>query len=170
MDDGTIEALVDRADIEDVIFRFCHAIDRKNWSCLDNTLTSDVRISVPGIEIASRAEFVRQIGAIGDFFAVSHHQIGNIQIVAAGDTATATSYVNIYHRSVADDGSHSDHVRYGVYADSFLRAGGLWRLRNRTYHHVFAHLCDGVIPDSPDSARPPATGDDSAIVVRKWRS
>lgn len=168
MDDRSIAALAERADIEDVIFRFCHAIDRKNWSCLDNTLTADVHISVPGIECESRAEFVAQTGAIADFFAVSHHQVGNIQIVVTGDQATAISYVNLYHRTVAGaTGSHSDHVRYGVWSDAFRRAGGLWRLQSRTWHQVFAHLCDGVIPDSPGD---PGAGDDSAIVVQRWVS
>ncbi len=137
MDAGDLLA---RAAIADVIARYCHVIDRRQWHAMDQCFHDDATYRYASIAGGWR-EFVAVARAIIDPLRISHHQTGNMLIRVDGDRAGAETYFTAYHRIAAGaaadgvfpgTGQDYDVIMAGRYIDRFERRGGDWRIAHRT--------------------------------------
>src|SRR3546814_9727487 len=66
---------------------------------------------------------------------VTMHSISNMLIEVDGDRASSETYVVAYHLMAAEDGTQSEMVVGGRYADQFERRKGEWRIARRLFIH-----------------------------------
>jgi hypothetical protein len=179
--DYSAAALAARAEITDVIHRYCHATDRRRWELMESVFHDDAtcHLSVIG---GSWREFVRQGAALLEPVGVTHHQVGNIQIALKGDLAHVETYVTAFHRVPAaapsggpfgGTGEAYDAVFGARYIDRFERRAGRWRIAERRsaaeYRHYRA-VSEGSLADVPQQFRGAfGDADPSAPVVAGWR-
>jgi hypothetical protein len=180
--DYGVLALAARAEITDVIHRYCHATDRRRWWLMDSVFHEDAacHLSVIG---GSWREFVRQGAALLEHVETTHHQVGNIQIALDGDVAHAETYVTAFHRVPADappggpfggTGEAYDAVFGARYIDRFERRGGRWRIAERRAAAEYRHyrpVSEGGLAGVPPAFRGQfGDADVSAQVVEAWRT
>jgi hypothetical protein len=179
--DYSLAALAARAEIADVIHRYCHATDRRRWWLMDSVFHEDAvcHLSVIG---GTWREFVRQGAALLEPVGVTHHQVGNIQIALDGDVAHAETYVTAFHRVPAEapaggpfggSGEAYDAVFGARYLDRFESRGGRWRIAERRAAAEFRHyrpVREGGLAGVPAEFRGQfGDADVSAPVVEAWR-
>lgn len=129
--------LEDRRQIEDVIHRYCRAMDRGFG---------------PGAPSAVARDFAAPLmAAMLEKYAVTHHSVANMLIDIDGDRACGETYATVYHRSfpTADsnravlgaawlaqggiDPEAAHDLTIGLrYVDRFERRAGEWRIALRT--------------------------------------
>jgi hypothetical protein len=175
-------ALAARAEITDVILRYCHATDRRRWWLMDTVFHEDAvcRLSVIG---GSWREFVRQGEALLEHVGVTHHQVGNIQIALEGDVAHCETYVTAFHRVPAEappggpfggTGEAYDAVFGARYIDRFEKRGGVWRIAERQSAAEYRHyrpVAEGALAAVPAQFKGQfGDADVSAPVVAAWRT
>lgn len=179
--DYSAASLSARAEITDVIYRYCHATDRRQWWLMDSVFHEDAtcHLSVIG---GSWREFVKQGEALLTHVGVTHHQIGNILIAVDGDVAHTESYLTAFHRVPADapsggpfggTGEAYDAVFGARYCDRFEKRNGVWRIAMRQSAAEFRHyrpVNEGGLADVPAKHRGLWGDDDAAFpVVAAWR-
>jgi hypothetical protein len=174
-------ALAARAEITDVILRYCHATDRRQWWLMDTVFHEDAtcHLSVIG---GSWRKFVEQAEALLQPVGVTHHQVGNIQIALEGDVAHAETYATAFHRVPADaapggpfggTGEAYDALVGLRYIDRHERRGGVWRIAERRTAATFRHyqpVNEGGLANIPvESLGQWGDADVSLPVVAAWR-
>jgi len=179
--DYSAASLSARAEITDVIHRYCHATDRRRWWLMDSVFHEDAtcHLSVIG---GSWREFVKQGEALLAHVGVTLHQVGNIQIALEGDVAHSETYITAFHRVPPDappggpfggTGEAYDAVFGARYIDRFERRDGVWRIAVRRSAAEYRHyrpVNEGGLATVPDRFRGQWGDDDvSAPVVAGWR-
>jgi hypothetical protein len=175
-------ALAARAEITDVIYRYCHATDRRQWWLMESVFHEDAtcRLSVIG---GDWREFVRQGAALLEHVGVTHHQVGNILIAIEGDVAHTETYLTAFHRVPADappggpfggTGEAYDAVFGARYIDRFERRDGRWRIAERRSAAEYRHyrpVNEGALGETPPKFRGRFGDDDIARpVTAAWRT
>jgi SnoaL-like domain len=146
-DEYSIQRLADRAQIQDVIYRWCRAIDRLDCDAIRSVFHPDATDShgIYNGGVDGLIEWVRERHRTIPF---SMHAVSNIQIEFADlDTALVESYCFAVQRYPAE-AAHSlaqlaggvegqagvamDMMAYGRYVDLFERRDGQWRIQRRT--------------------------------------
>ena len=135
--------LHDREAIRDVIYRYCHALDRGDLTDLKAVFWPDATDN-HGLQDASLEEFMAAASELIDknFFEQTHHMIGNILIRKDGNRATSESYFYAYHRLAPKTDEHpdwsgrtgdglSDYFMSGRYLDVMEKRGDTWRIQHR---------------------------------------
>lgn len=135
---GTLE---DRADIQDIIAAYAHALDRRRWGMMEKLFHKDAQFQF-GTVAGDWRGFVEQARAIIDPCLSTQHQLGQIQYgFADGNTCHTETYMTAMHTIPVgypipdvfpDKGKIYSAVIAGRYVDRFEKRGGEWRIAQRT--------------------------------------
>ena len=128
----TVEALLARAEVSDVVHRYATGIDRRNWelfrSCFADRLELDFTSWSGGeprtVEADEWAAGVK--GTLSGFDATQHVSSNHVHQIA-GDEATCVSYMMALHHLV-DDGQRLMHAIGGYYTNRLRRSAGGWKI------------------------------------------
>ena len=142
----TVEELCDREAIRDVIYKYCHAIDRRDPEMLRTVYwpeaVEDHAFINGGVEtfIAIAMDLVAAC-------VVTQHRVSNILIHVENESARVESYVSAYHRiegatvphwrtkptpiPEAERGKFTEFVTGSRYIDRMEKRGGIWRISHR---------------------------------------
>ena len=123
-----LEELIARAEITDVLHRYCRAVDRRDPELLRSVYHSDATDD-HGVYAGPVDGLVAFM--LGDGLEMIHHAISNIVIERDGDVARVECYLDAVHRRVDDTGSWDEMLK-ARYLDRFERRGGEWRVAART--------------------------------------
>lgn len=146
-DQYTVERIADRMAIQDVMYKWCRAIDRLDYEGMRAAFHSDATDThgpyVGGVD--GLVEWVRERHKSIPF---SSHQVSNILIeFAAPDLALVETYIRTLQRYPADakaslaqlSGGQAGKPGVGIdllsssrYVDRFDRRNGEWRIARRT--------------------------------------
>jgi hypothetical protein len=126
----TVDDLLARHEIADVILRYARGVDRLDFdlvrSCYHPGAYDDhgsFKGDVDGF-IAMCEKFLPKWSA-------TQHFMGNMLIEVDGEVAKAETYAVAYHRRQDDDGTGKDDV-FGIrYVDRFERRDGDWKIAYR---------------------------------------
>lgn len=142
--------LVAVRDIEEVLTRYCRALDRADLALMETVYWPDGE-DIHGIYVGRASEFVPFIiGEITRYFAMGTHCLLNVHIDVVGEMATAESYLYSACRVRADmieailgshyfgrmggqglDPENAMFIMAGRYLDRFERRNGEWRILRR---------------------------------------
>jgi hypothetical protein len=162
-DDYSPERLADRAQIQDVMYRWCRAIDRLDVDGIRRVFHPDA--------IDNHGPFVGGVDALIAWLTERHrtipfsmHLVSNLLIEFAGpDSALVETYIFATLRYSAEgkaalaaftggvaggEGSATDSLAWARYIDRFERRGGEWRIARRTVAFDSGMMSD-VPPDAP---------------------
>ena len=128
MPDETIDRLVAKEAITEVLHRYCRAVD---W--IDDELAAGIwhPDGTASYEGGFEGLGSDQLASIFDshrLATATSHQLANITIEVAGDRATSESYVHACIRF-----GDKDIVVWGRYLDAWSRRAGTWGIDHRRY-------------------------------------
>jgi 3-phenylpropionate/cinnamic acid dioxygenase small subunit len=137
--------LRDRLDIEDLLTRYCAAIDAKDFDLLDEVFTADATIDYTrsgGIRDAYPA-VKSWLTTVLAPFRVVQHLITNVRVEIDGDRARSVCYFfNPMGLPQKDEGVHTFFCG-GIYRDQLIRTERGWRITERVNDQLYAH---GALP------------------------
>jgi hypothetical protein len=129
-----LDELNSRAEIAEVVMRYCRAFDRCDEAMLRACFHPDSTHQHGAFEGLS-SDFCTQGLALVRGLALSHHQLGQISIEIDGERAYVESYFTSYHRFGATPPPggqpHEDRILGGRYIDRFERRDGAWKIAHR---------------------------------------
>lgn len=145
-----VQALIDRAEITDLLTRYARAVDRRDWDLFRSVFTPDARIDytqVGGIA----GDPVTVVGFLSEVMAMfesTQHQISNIDITIDDDEAVVTAMV---HNPLKLPDSPV-WATGGWYHHELVRTSEGWRSRSLVEEASWFH---GVpAPEKPADADP----------------
>jgi ketosteroid isomerase-like protein len=131
----TIAELVDRREIDDVLYRYAQSLDSHDWDRLRTVFTQDAVadfLELGGVNEGIDA-IVGLISGVLSGLDASQHLIGCPLATVDGDTATASCYLQAQH--VFRGAPGGDHYLVGgTYVDQLVRTPEGWRIKHRTLH------------------------------------
>lgn len=129
----------DRLAIEQVIARYVHALDARDYDRLDDVFLPDARfdLSEAGGIVGSWLEVKRYYQDNLAAFADYQHAFANVllEFDAGGSSARSRSKVINPCGMVGGDGTLHHFEIVGVYEDSWRRVPDGWRITERTWRH-----------------------------------
>jgi hypothetical protein len=144
----TVETLLAKQEIADVIYRYARGIDRLDLDLVRSCYHPDA-YDDHGMLKGNVNEFIAGVETFLPQFVVTQHFMGNMLIEVDGDKARAETYAVAYHRKELADGSGKDDV-FGIrYVDRFERRDGEWKIA----HRVVATEWRRVDPVPPGKVR-----------------
>jgi SnoaL-like domain len=133
--------VIDNKEIRDVVYRFCRAIDRRDFELMRTCFHADAtddhgsQGSVDDLIAALRVEL--------PIYERTMHFVGNVLVEPLGDQARAESYVVAYRRRAATVGDPARDVVNGVrFVDDFERRRGEWRIVHRVVAFEWTRVDD----------------------------
>jgi SnoaL-like domain len=137
-----LQFLLDRAEIEEVLVRYCRAIDRADLPMLLSVFHDDAVINHPPLNLPV-AEFCPQILELVRKLGPTLHQMTNIGIEITGGIAYTEAYFQAWHDVPAASGdgavfperpdSKADYAFVGGrYINWLEKRDGAWRISDHT--------------------------------------
>lgn len=148
MDEKTLQTMVDRLEIEDVLTRYAWAIDSREFDGLDEVFTPDAFVdytSAGGIK-GKYPEVKAWLASVLPHFPAYQHLVTNKDIRIDGDTATSRSGFYNPMGQQAEGGRMTFFFVGGEYHDKLVRTGDGWRIEERVEKTVWT---DGNVPAAP---------------------
>jgi ketosteroid isomerase-like protein len=142
--------LADRAEITDVMYRWCRAVDRRDWDAVRQVFHPDA-IDNHGPFVGGVEDLIAWLTDRHRTIPFSMHLVSNILIEFAGpDSALVETYIfAAFTGGIAGgEGSATDSLSWARYIDRFERRGGEWRIARRTVAFDSSLMTD-VPPDAP---------------------
>jgi hypothetical protein len=127
-----LELLLTRAEITDVLYRYCRGIDRRDFDLVRSCYHPDAA-EEHGDYIGDVDGFLTRAARNLARCERTMHFLGNILIEIDGTVARSESYALAYHRLPAPDADRSarDRVVGLRYLDRFTERDGQWRISSR---------------------------------------
>lgn len=123
---ATLESLIDREAIRDVIARVARGEDRRQEGLLRGAFWPDATIDF-GVMAGSFDDYLGWCVPGSPAIPVTQHILGQTLIALHGDSAKAETYVHSYHRIVAESGER-DTAMGGRYLDTVQKRDGEWKI------------------------------------------
>lgn len=128
----TVEELLAREQIRDVLYRYCRGVDRGDAELIASVYHADAvdehgAFRGPGVDFA---QFI--VGAMDAVSIVGQHHLTNILIQVDGHSAAAESYFIAMHpHQPEDEAAPVLAVVGGRYLDHFECREGVWKIAHR---------------------------------------
>ena len=140
MDEQTLNEIVARNAIHEVLTRYCRALDRLDEPMLRSCFHPDSQHN-HGF-VGPTEQFFGYAWQVLQGCVATHHQLGAVSIAVHGDTADSEAYFTAYHRlsdtppaAFGLDAAGYDLTVSGRYVDAFEKRDGEWRIVRRTGVH-----------------------------------
>ncbi|HYB99590.1 MAG TPA: nuclear transport factor 2 family protein [Candidatus Limnocylindrales bacterium] len=132
--------IADRLEIQDVLVRYCNAIDTGNYAMLDEVFTPDgiADYTAAGGIRGTLAEIKEWLDKALAPFPVRQHLVTNFQIEIDGDRASTHCYL-FNPLGFPQGGSLEMLFCGGGYRDTFVRTGTGWRIAERVISTAYLH-------------------------------
>lgn len=149
----SIEEISDRLEIQDLLVRYCYAVDSRNFDDFVNVFTEDAVIdySVFGGSVGNVSDTIAFLKEAMPMFASFQHMISTSQVTVTGDTATAKTIC--HNPMVMETGEETVVFTCGLwYIDDLVRTPKGWRIAKRVEEKSYMKDMPGVPTSGPDSA------------------
>ncbi len=126
---ATIETIIDREAIRDVITRVARGEDRRHEGLLRSAYWPDATIDF-GVMQGGFEDYLGWCVPGSPAIPVTQHMLGQCLIALRGESAKAETYVTSYHRIKAEGGDR-DTAMGGRYLDVLEKRDGDWKIASR---------------------------------------
>lgn len=144
----TLQQMSDRMEIQDLIARYAHAIDERDWGALDQVFTSDAVIdySELGGSKGSLAETKAFLAEAMPNFTMFQHLSTTSRIDLDGDRASAKTI--LFNPMVMQHEGQERVFFIGLwYNDKLVRTADGWRIAHRREEKSWAfNAPEGMLP------------------------
>ncbi|TDC46529.1 nuclear transport factor 2 family protein [Jiangella ureilytica] len=127
-----VQEIADRLEIEQLLIRYCHAVDGRDWDAYRAVFTSDAVIddvtAGPGNSVEEMAAFLA--GAF-ERVVVIQHAISTSRVKIDGDTATARTICHCPVVLRRGDGETRLFFQGLWYDDELVRTSDGWKIAHR---------------------------------------
>ena len=130
MSDREVGEVLDRQAVSDLLVRYVHALDARDWGTVAKCFASDAVFVHPGGRVEGSRGVVARAQAALEPLDASQHLLGSILVTVAGDDAAATSYFHAQHVRAGTPGGDL-YVIAGTYRDRLHRSAEGWEIRER---------------------------------------
>ncbi|CAH0991011.1 hypothetical protein SIN8267_01112 [Sinobacterium norvegicum] len=130
MSTNTLESLIAKQDITELIYNYMRGLDRWDKALLQSVFFDDAWCEY-GFINTSATKFVDFALAALKTHQANQHMVGNILIDIEGDEAFAEVYFRAYHK-VEVDGVFQDIIIAGRYLDRYEKRSGVWKMAYRS--------------------------------------
>tara|TARA_R110002049_G_scaffold156512_12_gene321572 strand:+ start:3073 stop:3588 length:516 start_codon:yes stop_codon:yes gene_type:complete len=127
---NTIESLIAKQDITELIYRYMRGLDRWDDDLLRSLFTDDAWCEYGFMNGPANAFIDFALGALSKHTA-NQHMVGNILLEIEGDEAFGEVYFNAYHKVKTDNGVE-DLIIAGRYLDRYEQRDGVWKFAYRS--------------------------------------
>jgi hypothetical protein len=131
----------DRHEIEQVLIRFCSAVDRMDFDLLRSCFHAGAHTNFGAFVNGTVDEYLEYVASDDGLPGLERtmHQLGNVNYEIEGRVAHAESYVTAYHEGPAEHPWCKGFVVvWARYIDRLEQRGGEWRIASRTCVFEFA--------------------------------
>lgn len=144
-DETSLRELRDRAAIRDLLMRYGHAVDRRDFERVAACFTPDASYvgSLGGGDISVALAALRD--RMGRFESTMHFMSTQV-IELAGDSARCETYALVYHRTGSAEEGEQDLIVGVRYLDELGRHGDTWRIRHRVAKVEWQRFDTVVLP------------------------
>jgi hypothetical protein len=137
----SVEYISDRLEIEDVLTRYCYAVDDRNWAAYREVFTADAVIDdtvTGGLRSGVEEHIVYMKNALSKVL-ISQHAISTVLVDLTGNEARVRAHCSC--PMVLDLGNGKTHVFFqGLwYRDSLIRTPGGWKIRHLLEEGYWKH-------------------------------
>ena len=127
------DPLYDRIAITDVIQRYAHGLDRRDWDMVAACFTADAQATYGGTVLEPGVDnIIRHVRGLENIKA-STHFFGGSLIDFDGDEADVLTPATVYLTDVDEAGAETVRTRGLRYQDRFVRQGDKWLIRVRLH-------------------------------------
>ena len=128
-----LEELSDRAEISELLARYCHSLDEKDWPAFRTIFTDDALVDFTafGGPQGSVAELEAFLIPVLDGLARSQHTVSTIKVDLDGDLARARSAAIVPMTTINAEGVESTFISGLWYEDHLTRTRDGWRIQSR---------------------------------------
>ena len=163
-----LEELSARAEIHDVLLRYCRGLDRVDMSLVRGAFHEDAYVQFPkSLHVGSVDGFVTFLSEEMPRFVRTMHFLGNSLIEFDGpDVAHAETYLNGFHQASQRHHWNGDFVKlWARYLDRFERRDGRWLIARRRLlvDWMYKYPTDGWFDDHPDASVGLRDGNDPSL-------
>jgi 3-phenylpropionate/cinnamic acid dioxygenase small subunit len=150
-------AAADRAEIGDLLARYCFALDGRDWEALRDVFAADARITYSGGRVSTGIDqIVTFMRTTASAVAVTQHLLHTSLVWATGpDTAAGRTHVTAHHVGYDVTLPAAETLTFtvtGTYNDRFTRTPAGWRISGRTLT-LLTSAGDPAILGSPPKTR-----------------
>lgn len=132
--ESAIQTLIDKAEIRDVLSRYCRGLDRMDKEMAYGVWHPGATAFYDGIYEGTGRGFIDWVWQAHAAMDRHSHQITNVLIEVNGDRATCEAYVTVVLWTLPDEyGRQKELVGRGRYLDRFARKNGRWAIEHRTH-------------------------------------
>lgn len=137
----TPQALIERQLIQDLLVRYCHALDERDWLGFHALFTADATLDFRafGGPCCGVAEMQAYLGGVLASMRGCQHTLSTSRVDLAGDEARVRSAAQVMMVSAGPQGQ--DHVLFAGlwYRDHLVRGPNGWRIRERVQEYAWTH-------------------------------
>lgn len=128
-----LQDVSDKMEINELLARYCHALDQKDWVTFRNIFApdADMDFSAFGGPRGSVSDLEAFLAPILAGLAGSQHIVSTVMIDLAGDVAKARSAAIVPMTTVTADGKESTSISGLWYEDDLVRSPDGWRIQSR---------------------------------------
>lgn len=142
----SLQEISDRLEIQDLMVRYCHAVDTRQWDLLDEVFTPDAHVDYSAMggsagDLATTKTFLAQVMPN---FPAFQHLVTNSSITVEGDTATGRTICHNPMLVPGADGAPTLMLCGLWYLDTFVRVDGAWRIARRVEEKSYMYLATGT--------------------------
>jgi 3-phenylpropionate/cinnamic acid dioxygenase small subunit len=135
--DAQLKALVDRAEIENLLVRYAAALDGHDWELLATCFTTDARYRFPHAGDVTGVEAITEVcRASLEPLDGSQHLIGSPHVEVEGDRARSRCSFQAQHVRRGAEGGRN-YIVAGTYVDELSRTDAGWRIERRELQRVW---------------------------------
>ncbi|HEX4058166.1 MAG TPA: nuclear transport factor 2 family protein [Galbitalea sp.] len=164
-----LEELSARAEIHDVLLRYCRGLDRVDMDLVRGAFFPDAWIQFPeSLHVGSVDGFVNFLAGEMPRFVKTMHFLGNSLIEFDGPTtAHVETYLNAQHEGSEVHQWAGENVKlWARYLDRFELRDGVWLIARRRLlvDWMFRYPKEGWFDDHPDASGSSRDGSDPSVV------
>lgn len=127
---SAVEKLVEKAEIERMMYQYSYHLDMNHPDELAALFVEDCEVSyAPNFGASGMEAYKKTLEGIGTFFKGTSHHNSNIVVDFVSPTeANVRSIILAIHRYVRE---RPDGILYGQYFDTVVKVGDAWKFKRR---------------------------------------